>query len=203
VPRGGVTVLGKFLPEGTVVGGSPYVVNRHRGTFGDDAEFWRPERWLEKGDEHKRKLEQSMLTVRLSCCSLFVLCAQADDILLSQFGSGRRVCLGRHVGIMEIKKLISFTSRHRGDEKKGFSPPLSSLLPPNKALTSTYIRSASWIPKSSRWRIRGSSFRRGYTPGSGNGPTQLPHLPRELEGSQSFRGIVGGALARWCRVLSR
>jgi cytochrome P450 len=108
VPRGGVTVLGKFLPEGTVVGGSPYVVNRHRGTFGDDAEFWRPERWLEKGDEHKRKLEQSMLTVRLSCCSLFVLCAQADDILLSQFGSGRRVCLGRHVGIMEIKKLISF-----------------------------------------------------------------------------------------------
>ena len=76
VPRGGVTVLGKFLPEGTVVGGSPYVVNRHRGTFGDDAEFWRPERWLEKGDEHKRKLEQSMLTVRvfMGLCSLrFVL----------------------------------------------------------------------------------------------------------------------------------
>lgn len=25
-----------------------------------------------------------------------------------KFGSGRRVCLGRHVGILEIKKLLSF-----------------------------------------------------------------------------------------------
>lgn len=63
VPKGGVTVLGHFLPEGTAVGGSPYVVNRHKGTFGDDAEFWRPERWLEKDDAHKKKLESSMLTV--------------------------------------------------------------------------------------------------------------------------------------------
>ena len=63
VPKGGITVLGHFLPEGTVVGGSPYVVNRHKETFGDDAEFWRPERWLEGGEEHKRKLEASMLTV--------------------------------------------------------------------------------------------------------------------------------------------
>jgi cytochrome P450 len=63
VPKGGVTVLGHFLPEGTVVGGSPYVVNRHKGTFGDDAEFWRPERWLERGEERRKKLEASMLTV--------------------------------------------------------------------------------------------------------------------------------------------
>lgn len=63
VPKGGVTVLGHFIPEGTAIGGSPYVVNRHKGTFGDDAEFWRPERWLEKDDAHKKKLESSMLTV--------------------------------------------------------------------------------------------------------------------------------------------
>ncbi|KAJ5497539.1 Benzoate 4-monooxygenase cytochrome P450 [Penicillium fimorum] len=86
VPKGGLTVLGHYLPEGTVIGGSPYVVNRDRNTFGDDAEFWRPERWLEGDGAHKRHLEASMLT----------------------FGAGRRVCLGRHVGILEIKKLLPF-----------------------------------------------------------------------------------------------
>lgn len=63
VPQGGITLLGHFLPEGTKIGGSPYVVNRHKGWFGDDAEFWRPERWIEGDEAHKRKLEQGMLTV--------------------------------------------------------------------------------------------------------------------------------------------
>lgn len=66
VPDGGVTILGHHLPAGTAVGGSPYVVNRHKGMFGEDAEFWRPERWLEKDEMHKRKLEQAMLTVSLA-----------------------------------------------------------------------------------------------------------------------------------------
>ena len=65
VPKGGVTILGTYLPAGTAVGGSPYVVNRHKETFGDDAEFWRPERWLGKDDMHKKKLEQGILTVDL------------------------------------------------------------------------------------------------------------------------------------------
>ncbi|GIJ88500.1 hypothetical protein Asppvi_007424 [Aspergillus pseudoviridinutans] len=62
VPKGGLTVLGHYLPEGTVIGGGPYVVNRDRNTFGEDAEFWRPERWLEGDISHKRKLEGSILT---------------------------------------------------------------------------------------------------------------------------------------------
>ncbi|RMD44084.1 hypothetical protein DV735_g970, partial [Chaetothyriales sp. CBS 134920] len=86
VPEGGITILGHYLPAGTVVGGSPYVVNRHQGTFGQDAEFWRPERWLEGDAAHKKKLEQGILT----------------------FGAGRRVCLGKNVGILEIKKIIPF-----------------------------------------------------------------------------------------------
>ncbi|KAI3326719.1 cytochrome P450 CYP4/CYP19/CYP26 subfamily protein [Xylariaceae sp. AK1471] len=86
VPKGGLTVLNRFLPEGTTVGANPYVVNRHKGTFGEDAESWRPDRWLEGGEEHRKKLEASLLT----------------------FGAGRRVCLGRYLGILEITKLISF-----------------------------------------------------------------------------------------------
>lgn len=63
VPEGGITILGTFLPEGTLVGASPYVTNRHQGTYGKDAEFWRPERWLEGEFEHQKHLENVMLTV--------------------------------------------------------------------------------------------------------------------------------------------
>jgi cytochrome P450 len=62
VPAGGMAIGGTYFPEGTVVGMSPWVVNRHRPTFGEDANDWRPERWLGP-DEDRRKLEQSVLTV--------------------------------------------------------------------------------------------------------------------------------------------
>ena len=60
--EGGATICGHLLPPGTVVGMNPYVVNRHRSTFGDDADEWRPERWLEGDEEHKRKLKRSIMT---------------------------------------------------------------------------------------------------------------------------------------------
>ncbi|KAK6079051.1 cytochrome p450 [Seiridium cupressi] len=84
-PETGVEVLGVPLPGGTVVGGSPYVVNRDKNWFGDDAELWRPERWI-VDDQEKKRLERGILT----------------------FGAGRRVCLGKALGLMEVKKLIPF-----------------------------------------------------------------------------------------------
>ncbi|KAI0537197.1 putative benzoate 4-monooxygenase cytochrome P450 [Xylaria digitata] len=92
VPAGGIEVLGKFLPQGTVVGGNPWVTNRHEGTFGPNPDSWNPDRWLTGGDAHRRKLEQMLLT----------------------FGAGRRVCLGKHIvsrryiGILELKKVVLF-----------------------------------------------------------------------------------------------
>ena len=66
VPEGGITICGRYLKETTVVGMNPYVVNRHRPTFGEDADSWRPERWLGHDVEDRRKLEQSIMTVRCS-----------------------------------------------------------------------------------------------------------------------------------------
>lgn len=63
VPKGGTTICGRYFPEGTVVGLNPYVTNRHKPTFGPDADVWRPERWLEGDEEHRKKLEQSIMTV--------------------------------------------------------------------------------------------------------------------------------------------
>ncbi|KAL4868706.1 hypothetical protein BDV12DRAFT_95324 [Aspergillus spectabilis] len=83
VPKGGIMVDNSFLPEGTVVGMNPYVVNRHKETFGEDAENWNPDRWMVDG-ERRKILETSVMT----------------------FGAGRRVCLGRHISILEMKKIV-------------------------------------------------------------------------------------------------
>ena len=62
-PQGGITIGDMYFPEGTQIGMNPYVVNRHRGTFGEDVEEWRPERWLVKDEGERRKLEGSVMTV--------------------------------------------------------------------------------------------------------------------------------------------
>ena len=62
VPREGIAIGSHFLPGGTVIGMSPWVVNHHPQTFGEDADDWRPERWLEDCDKY-REMEQSILTV--------------------------------------------------------------------------------------------------------------------------------------------
>lgn len=62
VPPGGITIGSRYFPGGTIIGMSPRITNRHRPTFGEDADEWRPERWLED-NERRRIMEQSLLTV--------------------------------------------------------------------------------------------------------------------------------------------
>jgi cytochrome P450 len=62
-PQGGIVISGRYFPEGTCIGMNPYVVNRHRPTFGEDADSWRPERWLVDDPALRKKLEGSIMTV--------------------------------------------------------------------------------------------------------------------------------------------
>lgn len=71
VPDGGIIICGKYFPSGTVVGMNPYVVNRHVSTFGEDAHFWRPERWLIKDVDQRRRLDASIMTVSTPSSPLF------------------------------------------------------------------------------------------------------------------------------------
>lgn len=91
VPKGGMMIGDTYFQEGTVVGMSPYVVNRHKPTFGEDADVWNPDRWIVP-EVQKRKLEASVMTVSIirafapshrdgivltdSCCSYSLV--QAD-----------------------------------------------------------------------------------------------------------------------------
>lgn len=91
VPEGGVNIAGEFIPAGTNVGVNAWVAHRNKQVWGPDAEEFRPERWLEaqaKADAGKKETLQ-----RMEACYL-------------PFGVGSRTCIGRHISILEILKLV-------------------------------------------------------------------------------------------------
>ncbi|KAF3252961.1 hypothetical protein TWF192_004246 [Orbilia oligospora] len=65
VPAGGVTLCDKRV-------------------YGADAEFFRPERWIEASEEQKADMERSYLV----------------------FGSGKRTCIGKNISLLEIYKIV-------------------------------------------------------------------------------------------------
>ncbi|KGO53203.1 Cytochrome P450 [Penicillium expansum] len=94
VPEGGFTLPdGRYLPAGTKAGINPFVTNRDFGVFGDDADDFNPDRWLQDKDESPENFEVRLRRMK-------------DTVDLS-FGGGGRVCMGRYLAILEIKKLIA------------------------------------------------------------------------------------------------
>ena len=84
VPAGGVTIAGKYLSAGTIVGANPWVVARDKGVYGDDTDVFRPERWLEAGASQLKLMERNYLA----------------------FGAGSRTCLGKNISLLEMNKLV-------------------------------------------------------------------------------------------------
>ena len=81
-----------YLPPGTIVGMSPYVLNRDPGTFGPDAHGFHPERWLHHSDHETEAQHHDRLT-RMRAADL-------------TFGAGKRQCAGRHLAVLEVHKVI-------------------------------------------------------------------------------------------------
>jgi len=84
VPAGGTEIAGQFLPGGTTVGISVESAHRDAAVFSKDGDRFRPERWLEAEYQQKLLMERSVLG----------------------FGAGKRVCMGRHIAELEMKKVI-------------------------------------------------------------------------------------------------
>jgi hypothetical protein len=65
VPPQGAEIGGMKLPGGTSVAVNGWVLHRDRGVFGDDADTYRPERWLEADKDRLRNMERCMFQVSI------------------------------------------------------------------------------------------------------------------------------------------
>lgn len=63
VPDGGAQLCGEFIPGGTVVGMHAWVVHRDKGIFAEDAEDFRPARWIDAEPEQLKNMERCFLSV--------------------------------------------------------------------------------------------------------------------------------------------
>ncbi|EKG18598.1 Cytochrome P450 [Macrophomina phaseolina MS6] len=94
-PPEGITIRGHYIPPSATVSMSPKAHNRCREIFGDDADEWRPERWIPgEGSSEESVREMNKFD--------------------TSFGYGSRVCIGKNLALVEIHKFI-FEVLHRFD----------------------------------------------------------------------------------------
>lgn len=93
VPAGGQRLAdGGVVPENSILSFNPYILCRSKEVWGPDADEFKPERWLQtegEGDEAFRERLQLMNNADLS------------------FGAGSRICLGKHMGLMQVYKVVA------------------------------------------------------------------------------------------------
>ncbi len=96
-PPEGLEIDGRFVPGGTVVGCNPWVLHARRDVFGDAPLDFRPERWLA---DPARDPAGEQARLRAMAGELF------------HFGGGNRTCLGKHIALLEMYKLVPTFLRH-------------------------------------------------------------------------------------------
>ena len=82
---------GKKIPGGTVIGMLPDLIGRDKEVFGQDADDFNPERWLQRADEPDEAFKERLKVMKASNLS---------------FGHGPRACLGQHVAELELYKFV-------------------------------------------------------------------------------------------------
>ena len=93
VPKEGLALPdGSLVPPGTGVGLNPYIIGRNTGLWGEDADDFRPERWLRAEGE-----DEATFAARWR--------KQAASDL--NFGAGERICLGKNLGLVEVYKIVA------------------------------------------------------------------------------------------------
>lgn len=63
VPEEGIDLCGVHLKAGTIVGMNAAVIHRDRTVFGDDADEFRPERWINGSEEQVKLMNRHLMTV--------------------------------------------------------------------------------------------------------------------------------------------
>lgn len=85
VPPSGDTINGLLIPGGTSIGYCAFGIFRNRKIWGEDADVFRPERWIEGDKDDIRAMEKVLELV---------------------FAGGKWQCLGRNVALMELNKVF-------------------------------------------------------------------------------------------------
>ena len=77
-------ICGYRIPAGTSVAWAPWPVMRNRDIFGDDADLFRPDRWMDISTEQYKLM---------------------DNTVMLDFGGGSRYeCLGKNIAMIELNK---------------------------------------------------------------------------------------------------
>ncbi|KAF4439012.1 pisatin demethylase cytochrome P450 [Fusarium acutatum] len=90
VPEEGAEICGYSLPAGTNISTSAPLMHMNKDVFGDDAQIFRPERWLEASPAQLSLMDRTFIA----------------------FGHGSRTCIGKNISLMEMGKLIPQLFRH-------------------------------------------------------------------------------------------
>lgn len=93
VPTPGLVLRdGREIAPGTIVGMNQWVISRNKEIYGEDADVFRPERWLRGNDETLVAYEARLKMMK-------------DGDL--GFGGGNRICTGRHMASLEMFKVTA------------------------------------------------------------------------------------------------
>jgi cytochrome P450 len=85
VPKGGDTLGGVFVPGGTEVGYCAWGLQRIKSIYGEDADIFRPERWLDADVDRVKEMERTV------------------DLV---FVYGKWQCPGKSVAAIELNKVF-------------------------------------------------------------------------------------------------
>ncbi|KAJ5761286.1 hypothetical protein N7520_008442 [Penicillium odoratum] len=104
VPDAGATVDGINLPGGTRVAVSAWVIHRDESVFGPNTSSFNPERWLEADFDRLKKMERCMF--QTEPCQNLSATQHKSDHDWTQFGGGSHTCIGRHLALFELNKVL-------------------------------------------------------------------------------------------------
>lgn len=96
-PFEGATIADKYLPGGTIVGMSPYVLFRDQTLF-PQPESFQPERWLVDAGS----ADDKSTAIRNAAEQI----AQRERVLGFNFGYGSRTCVGKNIAQIEMLKVV-------------------------------------------------------------------------------------------------
>ncbi|CAD7060089.1 unnamed protein product [Tilletia caries] len=98
IPEGGVHVLGRYFPAGTVLSVPSYTIHRSQEWWGPDADEYRPERWIEAAEDEQ----------------LLKRFEKASNV----FSTGPRACVGRNLAEQELLLFVATVIRRYEMELK-------------------------------------------------------------------------------------